>query len=57
MSHRDFPAGLVVKNPLANAEDVGSISGPERSHILWGQLSLCEEGIHRAWTPSQACLC
>ena len=31
---RDFPGGAVVKNPPANAGDVGSIPGPERSHML-----------------------
>ena len=31
--HRDLPHGPVVKNPLANTEDTGSIPGPERSHI------------------------
>ena len=36
MNHRDFPAGPVIKNPLSNAEDMGSIFGPERSHIPWG---------------------
>ena len=29
----DFPGGTVVKNPPANAEDTGSISGPGRSHM------------------------
>ena len=27
-----FPSGSVVKNPPANARDVGSIPGPGRSH-------------------------
>lgn len=50
MSHRDFRAGpWQVKNPLANAEDVGLISGPERSYILWGQLSMCT-------TTTEACV-
>ena len=31
---RDFPVGVVVKNPPANARDMGSIPGPGRSHIL-----------------------
>ena len=30
-----FPGGTVVKNPLANAEDTGSIPGLGRSHMLW----------------------
>ena len=32
---QDFPAGAVVKNPPANAEDTGSSPGPGRSHMLW----------------------
>ena len=28
-----FPSGAVVKNPPANAGDMGSIPGPERSHM------------------------
>ena len=28
-----FPGGTVVKNPPANAEDMGSITGPGRSHM------------------------
>ena len=31
---RDFPGGTVVKNPPANAGDMGSIPGPGRSHML-----------------------
>ena len=30
---RDFPVGIVVKNPPANAGDMGLISGPRRSHM------------------------
>ena len=33
---RDFPGGPVVKNPSANAGDVGSISGAGRFHIPQG---------------------
>ena len=29
----DFPGGMVVKNPLANAGDTGSIPGPGRAHM------------------------
>jgi len=32
---RGFPAGLVVKNPPANAGDMGSIPDLGRSHMLW----------------------
>jgi len=35
-----FPGGLVVKDPSANAGDTaGSISGPGRFHMLWGNLA------------------
>ena len=30
-----FPGGTVVKNPPANAGDMGSSPGPGRSHMLW----------------------
>ena len=30
---RDFPGGVVVKNPPANAGDTGSSPGPGRSHM------------------------
>ena len=30
---RDLPGGTVVKNPVANAEDVGSSPGLGRSHM------------------------
>ena len=29
-----FPVGAVVKNPPANAADMGSSPGPGRSHML-----------------------
>ena len=32
----DFPGGPVVKNPLANAGDSGSIPGSGRFHMPWG---------------------
>ena len=31
----DFPGGAVVKNPPANAGDMGSSPGPGRSHLPW----------------------
>ena len=31
----DFTGGAVVKNPPANAGDMGSSPGLERSHMLW----------------------
>ena len=35
MIGRDFPGGAVVKNPPANAGDVGLSPGLGRSHMLW----------------------
>ena len=32
----EFPGGPVVKNLPASEEDTGSIPGPGRSHVLWG---------------------
>ena len=32
----DFPGGLVVKDLPAKAGDAGSIPGPGRSYMLWG---------------------
>ena len=32
--YRDFPGGVVVKNPPANAGDTGSSPGRGRSHML-----------------------
>ena len=34
-----FPGGPVAKNPLANAEDMGFITDPVRSHMPWGTLA------------------
>ena len=33
-AHMGFPGGAVVKNPSANAGDMGSSPGPGRSHML-----------------------
>ena len=35
-TYQGFPGGSVVKNPLANAGDMGLISGPGRSHVPRG---------------------
>ena len=32
----DFPSGTVVKNPCANAKDIGSIPGTGGFCMLWG---------------------
>ena len=34
-TNKDFPSGVVVKNPPANAGDTGSSPGPGRSRMLW----------------------
>ena len=31
-----FPGGLVVKDPPTNAGDTGSIPGPGKFHMPWG---------------------
>ena len=31
----DFPGGAVVKNPPANAGEIGLSPGPGRSHMPW----------------------
>lgn len=33
-----FLGGAVVKNPPACAGDLGSIPGPGKSHVLWGNM-------------------
>ena len=35
----DFPGGTVVKNPPANAGDMGFILGPGRSHMPWSNYA------------------
>ena len=53
---QDSPGGPVVKNPPANAGDMGSIPGLGRLHMPWGNkecaprlLSLCS----RTHAPQQ----
>ena len=36
MANKVFPDGPVVKNPPYNAGDTGSIPGPGRTHMPWG---------------------
>ena len=38
-AERDFPGGAVVKNPPANAGDMGSSPGPGRSHMPWSNYA------------------
>ena len=33
---QDFSSGTIVKNPCANAKDMGSIPGTGGFHMLWG---------------------
>ena len=35
IKNRDFSSGTVVKNPPANAGDMGSSPGLGRSHMPW----------------------
>ena len=35
LTKEDFPGGAVVKNPPANAGDMGSSPGVGRSHMPW----------------------
>ena len=37
----DFPGGPVVKNPPANAGDMGLIPGLGRSHVLGATKPVC----------------
>ena len=52
----DFPGGPVVKNPPANAGDMGSIPSSGRFHMPWGNLSPCaattEPVYYVSWSPS-----
>ena len=57
---KDFPGDTVVKNPPANAGDMGSIPAPGRSHMPRSNkahapqlLSLCSRA--RATTTKPAC--
>ena len=49
----DFPGGPMVKNLPANAEDMGTISGPGRFHMSWATKPLC----HNYWAhpPEPTC--
>ena len=44
-SEWDFPGGPVIKNPPANAGDLGSSPSPGRSHMLRETKLLC----HNYW--------
>ena len=53
---RGFPGGSVVKNPPANAEDMGSNSGLGRSHMLMSNKAQAPQLLspHAAATEAQA---
>ena len=40
ISSADFPSGPVAESLPANSEDMGSIPGPRRFYMPWGQVSL-----------------
>ena len=59
-----FPGGSVVKNPPANAEDVGSVPGQGRSlgrgkgtllHFLAWEIPSTERAVGLQSTGSQRC--
>ena len=41
----DFPHGPMVKNPSANAGDMGLIPGPGRSHMPWSNKALVPQRL------------
>ena len=53
---RGFPGGSVVKNPPANAEDMGSNSGLGRSHMLMSNKAQAPQLLspHAAATEARA---
>ena len=48
LNMQDFPGGLMVKSPSANAEHTGSIPGPGGFHMSWGTWPHCT-------TTTEAC--
>ena len=46
----DFPGGPVVRNPPANARDMGSIPGPGRFHMLWGNYAHVPQLLSLLWS-------
>ena len=44
-----FPGSSVVKNPPANAGDMGSKSDPRRSHMRLGSSGTTIKPVLRAW--------
>ena len=51
---QDFPGGLMVKNPSANAEHTGSIPGPGGFHVSWGTWPHCTTTT-KACEPQSPC--
>ena len=46
---QDFTGGPVVRNPPANARNMGSIPGLGRFHMTWGREA-CKEQLSIPWT-------
>ena len=50
----DFPGGPVVKNPPANAENTGLISGPGRFHMPQGNQAHAPQLLSPCATTTEA---
>ena len=57
--HLELPGGPVVENMPANANDMGSIPGLERSHVPLSNWGAIEPVCHNYWArvPSSPMLC
>ena len=55
----DFPGGPVVKNPPVNAENMGSIPGPGRFHMLRGNKGCGSQllSLYHTAAESECCNC
>ena len=49
-----FPSGLVVKNPPANARDMGSIPGQGRSHMPQSNEARVLQLLRLLYSPEAA---
>ena len=45
MAIQDFPGGTIVKNPIANARDMGLIPDPERFHMPQSNLACAPQPL------------
>ena len=50
----DFPGGTVVKNPPANAGDMGLIPGLEISHVPWSNQAHVPQLLSPCTTTTEA---